>query len=49
MARSTVYNQITSPEKIAQINSENKMLVDDFLDYLESVGLYRKRRAHRCS
>lgn len=38
MARSTVYNQITSPEKIAQINSENKMLVDDFLDYLESVG-----------
>ncbi len=38
MARSTVYNQITSPEKIAQINSENKALIDDFLDYLESVG-----------
>ena len=38
MARSTVYNQITSPEKIAQINAENKTLLDDFLDYLESVG-----------
>lgn len=38
MGRSTVYNNITSPEKIAAINSENKMLMDDFLDYLESVG-----------
>lgn len=38
MGRSTVYNNITSPEKIAAINPENKMLTDDFLDYLESVG-----------
>lgn len=38
MARGTVYNQITSPEKIEKINPENKMLIDDFLDYLESVG-----------
>lgn len=38
MARSTVYNQITSPEKLEKINPENKMLIDDFLDYLESVG-----------
>ena len=38
MGRSTVYNNITSPEKISAINSENKMLMDDFLDYLESVG-----------
>ena len=38
MGRSTVYNQITSPEKIAQINAENKALIDDFLNYLESVG-----------
>lgn len=38
MARSTVYNQITSPEKIAKINPDNKTLMDDFLDYLESVG-----------
>ena len=38
MARSTVYNQITSPDKIEKINRENKELMDDFLDYLESVG-----------
>lgn len=38
MGRSTVYNQITSPEKLASINPENKSLMDDFLDYLESVG-----------
>lgn len=38
MGRSTVYNNITSPEKISAINAENKMLMDDFLDYLESVG-----------
>ena len=38
MGRTTVYNNITSPEKISAINPENKMLMDDFLDYLESVG-----------
>ena len=37
MGRSTVYNNITSPEKIAQINPENVDLMNDFLDYLKSV------------
>ena len=35
--RSTVYNKITSPEKIAQINPKNKELSNDFLDYLSSI------------
>lgn len=38
MGRKTVYNQITSPEKIANINSENIDLLNDFLEYLESIG-----------
>lgn len=38
MGRSTVYNQITSPEKIEKINPENISLMKDFLDYMESVG-----------
>lgn len=38
MARSTVYNNITSPEKLEKINSENKTLTEDFLNYLESIG-----------
>ena len=38
MGRSTVYNNITSPEKIAAINPENISLMNDFLEYLESVG-----------
>lgn len=38
MGRSTVYNNITSPEKIAAINPENITLMNDFLEYLESVG-----------
>lgn len=38
MGRTTVYNNITSPEKIANINEENKSLMNDFLEYLESVG-----------
>ena len=32
MGRKTVYNQITSPEKIEKINPENRALVKDFLD-----------------
>lgn len=37
--RTTVYNNgLTTPEKLANINPENKSLMDDFLDYLESVG-----------
>lgn len=35
--RTTVYNKITTPEKIAQINPENVQLYKDFLDYLKSV------------
>lgn len=38
MGRSTVYNNITSPEKIAAINPENVALMEDFLEYLKSVG-----------
>lgn len=38
MSRTTVYNQITSPEKIAAINPENKTLMEDFLEYMKSVG-----------
>lgn len=38
MARSTVYNQITTEEKIKQINLKNKELSEDFLDYLTSLG-----------
>lgn len=35
--RSTVYNKITSEEKIKQINPENAQLSKDFLDYLASI------------
>lgn len=35
--RKTVYNNITSPEKLAQVNSENIDLMNDFLEYLRSV------------
>lgn len=35
--RSTVYNNITSPEKTALINKENLELMEDFLDYLKSI------------
>lgn len=38
MGRTTIYNNITSEEKIAAINSENIVLMNDFLDYLRSVG-----------
>lgn len=37
MARSTVYNQITNEENIAQINPDNVSLMEDFLDYLTSI------------
>ncbi len=37
MGRKTVYNAITSEEKIAKINPENMSLVNDFLDYMRSV------------
>lgn len=35
--RSTVYNSITSDEKLAKVNPENISLMDDFLEYLASV------------
>lgn len=35
--RSTVYNEITSDEKLKQVNPENLELQTDFLDYLSSV------------
>ena len=37
MGRKTVYNNITSPELIAQILPDNKQLGDDFLEYLQSI------------
>ncbi len=38
MGRQTKQNKITSPELIAQINPENLRLMEDFLDYLKSIG-----------
>lgn len=37
MARSTVYNSISSDEKLKQVNPENIQLGNDFLDYLSSI------------
>lgn len=38
LGRNTVYNQISSPEKIKKINKSNIALRDDFLAYLKSIG-----------
>lgn len=35
--RSTVYNKITSGEKLAEVNPENIELENDFIEYLESI------------
>lgn len=35
--RTTVYNNITSDEKMAQVNPDNIQLEDDFLEYLASI------------
>lgn len=35
--RTTVYNTITTPEKLEQVNKENLELENDFLDYLAST------------
>lgn len=35
--RSTVYNDITSPEKMEQVNPENLELEADYLEYLSSI------------
>ena len=37
MGRSTVYNAVTSPEKLKQVNPDNIELGKDFLDYLRSI------------
>ena len=37
MGRGTVYNNITSPELVKQISQENKDLMNDFLEYLQSI------------
>lgn len=37
MARTTKYNLITTEEKIAQINQDNKWLISEFLEYLASI------------
>lgn len=35
--RTTVYNQISSPEKLSQVNPDNIQLGEDFLEYLSSI------------
>lgn len=37
MSRSTKMNDITSPEKLSQVNPENMRLMRDFLNYMRSV------------
>lgn len=37
MPRKTKHNDITSPDKLAQVNKENMRLKDDFLNYLKSL------------
>ena len=37
MGRSTKMNNITSPEKLAQVNPENMQLMHEFLNYMRSV------------
>lgn len=37
MGRSTKMNDITSPEKLSQVNPENMRLMRDFLNYMRSV------------
>ena len=37
MARATIYNNITTPELLKQVNEENKYLMSEFLDYLKSI------------
>lgn len=48
--RTTVYNTITSEEKLKQVNPDNIQLEEDFLEYLESVdrskGTIKQYRAN---
>ena len=39
IGRTTVYNRdLTTPDRLEKINPENKSLLNDFLEYMESVG-----------
>lgn len=38
MGRTTVYNNITSPELLEQVLPSNIRLMDDFVEYLQSIG-----------
>lgn len=38
--RKTVYNNICSAEKLAQVNPENIQLGNDFLEYLTSIPFH---------
>lgn len=38
MGRKTKQNKITNPELISQINPKNVRLMNDFLEYLRSIG-----------
>ena len=48
--RTTVYNEITSEEKLKQVNQDNIQLEDDFIEYLESIdrskGTIKQYRAN---
>ena len=35
--RTTIYNEITSDEKLQQVNEDNMQLEEDFLEYLASI------------
>jgi len=37
LARTTIYNKITTPELLAQVSDENKELVSEYFDYLRSL------------
>ena len=37
MARTTVYNSITSKEKLDKIDPENLQLGEDWLEYMQSI------------
>jgi integrase len=48
--RTTVYNQITTKEKLEEVNPDNLQLADDFIEYLESIdrakGTIKQYRAN---
>ena len=38
MARKTVYNDIVNDELYGQVNPDNKLLLEEFLQYMQSIG-----------